>query len=278
MRASLLEQTVTDSTHTRIAKPARLYVGFLEHYYTVHVVDGDQRLRYLRSEARADSLSATIRSVQEDPWTRDGLSQSSVTSSEHATLVPAPFYHEDLSRAYAQLNFGALDDQVVLSNYLPQAKAYLVFTLSQACYKQYQQAGLQQHYHIATPWLAGILTQFQSAAKPVLCFDVEDPLLRVAVVDQGSLAFFNTFSIAGSADLLYYLIKVARSCGLNPHKDAFYGSGLIFQGTERFQQLYRYIRYLYFLDQESAHTRTDHLEAVPEHLFYNILGLPLCAS
>lgn len=278
MRASLLEQTVTDSHHSRVTHPARLYVSFLEHHYTIHVVDGDQRLRYLRSEARSDSLSATIRAVQEDPWIGDGLSLSSVTSSGHATLVPASFYREDLSHAYAQLNFGALDDQVVLSNYIPQAKAYLVFILSQAWYKQYQQAGLQQHYHIATPWLAGVLTQFRSATKPVLCFDVQDPLLRVAVVDQGSLEFFNTFSIAGSEDLLYYLVKVARSCGMDPHKDAFYGSGLIFQGTERFQQLYRYIRYLYFLDQKSAHTRTDHLEALPEHLFYNILGLPLCAS
>jgi hypothetical protein len=278
-REAVLERTIQDpSISTGAQKGDQLYVSLFEAYACLHLLDNENTLRYLQSHPiqTGDSLKDLL---PLDGWLNKGLKPRLVVDSDHVTLIPAALYQEDLASAYANLNFGDLSGQAITVNYLPQADAYVLFAYDASWFESYQQYNGQGNpIHVATPWLASLLLQFQKHDTPVLCFDVTDPQLRVAVIKEGQLQLFNSHRISNNEDLLYYLAATADATGLDLHQHPVYASGMVFKHSERFQQLYRYIRYPRFLSRIQTLDYTHELDKVPEHLFYNILGLPLCES
>lgn len=279
MRDSVLDRTIQDPALSMLFPDSRFYLSVFQHYASLHVLDNKNTLRYLKSIPLKGINAVDADEFQLNNWLEAGLQSSLVVSTGHITLVPAGLYSADVKQAYAELNFGKLTGYEIVENYLPQANAYLLFPVLSTWLTTYKtHASIETTYHIATPWLASLLVQFRNTNDPVLAFDIEDPLLRIAVINEGNLRFFNTFSISNTDDLLYYLVNVARETGMDLHKQPVYASGLLFQHSERFKQLYRYIRYIRFLQRVSSLSYTQYLDSVPEHLFYNILGLPLCES
>lgn len=278
-REAVLERTIRDpSISTGVQKGDQLYVSLFDAYACLHVLDEDNTLRYLHSHPFHEE--ASVREILSlDSWLNAGLHPKLVVDTDQVTLIPAALYHQDLASAYAKLNFGDLRGQAIRVNYLPQAEAYVLFSNNSSWIADYQQPPWQDHpFHVATPWLASLLLQFQKQTAPVLCFDITDPQLRIAVLKEGQLQLFNTFRINNDADLLYYLAATAKATGLDLHQHAVYASGMVFKHSKRFQQLYRYVRYPRFLSRINTLDYAHELDKVPEHLFYNILGLPLCES
>ncbi len=276
-REAVLERTIQDPSISTGAKEGdQLFISLFDSFACLHVLDNQNTLCYLHSKPFHDQESLK-ELLPLDNWLETGLRPQLVLDTNDVTLIPAALYHSDLAAAYATLNFGTLNDQVIEVNYLPQAEAYVLFTVNASWLSTYQQSPwLPNPFHVATPWLASLLVQFQKQAQPVLCFDVTDSHLRVAVIKAGNLQLFNTFTIHRDADLLYYLAATAKATGLDLHQHAVYASGMVFKHSKRFQQLYRYIRYPRFLSRISTLNYAHELDKVPEHLFYNILGLPLC--
>lgn len=278
-REAVLERTIRDPSISKEVKTGdQVYISLFDSYACLHVLDDENTLRYLRSQPfhEEDSLRDLL---PLDSWLNAGLQQRLVIDSHHVTLIPASLYHEELVNAYANLNFGDLSGQAISVNYLPQAEAYVLFANDASWLRSYQQYNWQHNpIHVATPWLASLLLEFQKQDAPVLCFDVTDPQLRVAVMKEGTLQLFNTHRISNDADLLYYLAATAKATGVDLHQHPVYASGMVFKHSERFQQLYRYIRYPRFLSRIKTLDYTHELDKVPDHLFYNILGLPLCES
>ncbi len=273
-----LERTIRDPALTTASQPGdQLFLSVFSKYACLHLLDADQTLRYLQSQPLSENTTPET-ALPLAEWEQAGLEPELLIDTPHVTLIPASLYQPSMAEAYAKLNFGHQPNSRVATNYLPQTEAYVLFTYQPAEWPLHREKFAEPAYHVATPWLASLSVQFHKVKAPVLCFDVADPYLRVAVLQEGRLQLFNTYTIRQTSDLLYYLAAVARATNLDLHHHAVYASGLVFRHSNRFKQLYRYIRYLRFQHRVSSLTYTHQLDKVPEHLFYNLLGIPLCAS
>ena len=287
MEDFLVQREIKDEVfnHSTFPEGGILNLAFFNAYWVIEILDTDKKLIYLKCIPFREELPTGIKARTFIPSSlkADNLlkvqvqTKNLICSSSKVTLIPASLFSEDLINDYFRLNFGQVKDEHLAYNYISQLDAYLLFAISQNLIHQFKFL-LNYHalYHIATPWLKSLFAQFQQSNEPLLFADFEDPLVRVALMREGNLVFFNTFSFTDDNDMLYYLIFISEQLGINPQKHRFYFSGTIFRHSERFKLLYRYIRYPRFLKRLANLEYSRHIEEVPEHYFYNLLGMPLC--
>lgn len=200
-------------------------------------------------------------------------------SSSETTLVPAPFFREDLLKHYYQLNFKAQVGQNVFYNYVNAIDAYLVFAIDASFWNGIQKIlPVEKPLHVGTSWLENLLMKGRWKTGQMLAADIENQVVRVAVIQEGHLQFFNSFRFQADQDLLYYLVYTANQFGLDPEQDDFWLSGLIETDSERYHLLSRYIRNIKFPDGFKTHSPGPELKKIPGHFYYHLFGTPLCVS
>ncbi len=281
----LVQREIKDNAFDYITiAEASLVLGIFHQYFVYLVYDKSQQLVYLKSqpfpnqeEAGGNAAETIPSELTNEPmleWNFQNFTL--ISSSSKATLVPSPFYSEDLKSHYFKLNFVEAKDELIYSDYVSSLDSYLVYSIHQSWPETFSQ--FNHCYHIANPWLEGLLSQFKNEDGAVMAVDIEDPVIRVASLNNGSLQFFNTFRFYHNNDLLYYLMYTAEQLEIDPHALPFYFSGNLFENSERFKMLYRYIRYPKLLPRPVNISYSLKLKELPQHYFYNLLAMPLCES
>lgn len=285
MEDFLVQREIKDNAFDYISiAEASLVLGIFHQYWVFLVYDKNQQLVYLKSQPaknQEDDIDSGLDSIPNEltnepmlEWNFQSLSL--VASSSKTTLVPKAFYSEGLKPHYFKLNFGDRKHELVYADYVSCLESYLVYSIPESWPDTLSQ--FNHYYHMANPWLEGLLSQFKNQEGPVMAVDIEDPVIRVASLNEGSLHFFNTFRFHHNNDLLYYLIYTAEQLDIDPHGIPFYFSGNLFENSERFKMFYRYIRYPKLLPKPVNLSNSLKLKELPEHYFYNLLAMPLCES
>ncbi len=285
MEKLLVQQEIKDDAFDHISSAeASLILGLFHSYYVIQIYDSSQRLIYLKTISNSqksvneDNQDALADGLKKEPLLREVFQHKRlVVSSPKVTPIPNDFFAADLRQNYFQLNFGQPERESLKEDYLPFIDSYLLYSIPHEWLNALPEGfNVKTYCHIGTPWLAGLFSQFQGISKPLLAADIEDPLVRLAVLDEQGLQLFNLFRFETHNDLLYYVLYTAEQLGINPHQDAFFFSGNLFKESNRFKMLYRYIRYPRFLKKPENLSYSNKLNEIPDHFFYNMLGIPLC--
>lgn len=259
----------------------QLVLGFYEKALVGLVYDPYEKRYPLLKSFELPSLyweKLSAEKILGEPLFRKSFQQISVlVASSETTLVPSPFFREDLLKHYYQLNFKHEAGKKVFFNYIKAIDAYLVFALDASFWNSVQSfLNVEKPLHVATPWLESLLKKLHLKKDPMLAADVDQAQVRIALVKDGSLEFFNTFRYQSNEDLLYHLLNTAHQFGLDPEKDEVSLSGTIEKGSKRFELLKRYMRHINLLDGFKNHQPGPELRKIPRQRHYHLYGTPLC--
>lgn len=190
------------------------------------------------------------------------------------TVIPRSLFIDADRRDYlGQLTLLSLDDDVA-EDWLNEHEAHLLYAINgqQHAAAKAQFAGATM-CHLAKGLLSAWGMRSKRLGEASVSVSLRGRRLFVAVFRNGSLQFFNTFSIATQEDALYYVLLAYEQTGLLPSKSPLYLCGEIVESAELFQLLYTYVQDVHFCRYGAPPALAPELASLPTHLYYDLLCL-----
>lgn len=138
-----------------------------------------------------------------------------ITPAQRSTLVPTPLYDPAMKEEYFRFNYAAAEGNIILTNELREQNAYLVFEipgdLNDIIMKYFP---VIQPCHQLKPLLNYMTGSRRSTGGCSVNIHLEKDFLNIAVLDQNSLKFCNTFLYKTGSDIKYYVLYVLKRLGI----------------------------------------------------------------
>jgi len=190
------------------------------------------------------------------------------------TLVPERLYNPVERRTYLQEIAPLTYETDVRMDELSALQARLVYgapnkTLD-AITKQLPNAKIS---HATTALIAGLLARPNAPTSPVLYLQIYDGWLVAIVLEGKNLLFANTFHYLAAKDFLYYVLLIFDQYKLTPEETPVYISGQLYENSEIYPLLQRYVRSLRFLPAPDFLQLGTKLQQQPTYFYFNLFGM-----
>jgi len=238
-------------------------------YVLLRATDPDEN-KYLAS----DKISGII--SKDDFLTKHYKKVNIVMPSPKFTLVPSPLFDPGKKEEYFSFNLIRNENEVILSNKIPDPDAYVVFSVQKAIIeiaKQFWPAA--QALHHTRPLLNQVSHASKSVAGHYVHIHIEREFFNMFIFDKSNLTFSNTFNYRNISDILYYVLNVFRTMSIS-HDETIHFSGQ----TERYDDLYSnfaiYIRNLKFTEPSGNFTWSYVFNDIELHRYINLFNATNC--
>ena len=200
-----------------------------------------------------------------------------VFTTPHFTLVPTKFYDDKSRLAYFEnlttLNGKEHFDVDIIKN-IESHNVYLVENeLVDALKATFPQA---QYYHYMTPLIQGYQKVATSREGRQMFANVRDGHVQVLFFDGKDLVFANSFLYRTSQDLVYFILNVYEQFKLNPEMTPLSISGSLTEDSDIFKVIYRYIRYISFVNTPPYFRFGQQFTGIPQHFYFDLFSIKLC--
>lgn len=229
----------------------------------------------LNTSGFADWVPVFYRSIQANEFLRAGLAKTVYLgiSTERLCLVPQRLFQKGEEASYlSKLTDISLDDRCK-SDFIPSAAAQLLFVIGEERLEAMsRRLSPNRIQHSATAMLEQWLKQSQALNHKALYACLRDRMLSLAALHNGQLLFFNTFKFQTAAEVVYYVHLVYQQCGWSATRMPLYLCGEVLEDSDIYQQLYRFIEDIRFLQPPAAlATIEGNMLSLPSHLYYDVL-------
>lgn len=106
--------------------------------------------------------------------------------------------------------------------------------------------------HIQPAFLGPINSLLLQKEISSFLIQMDEGLFYLSYIDQGEIKFLNQFSFDSSADLLYYVLKVASLLKLDTNQLNIKLTGAVEEESEVYKTLHRFVHSLSFLEEEGT--------------------------
>jgi Protein of unknown function (DUF3822) len=200
-----------------------------------------------------------------------------VFTTPHFTLVPTKFYDDKSRLAYFEnltiLNGKEHFDVDIIKN-IESHNVYLVENeLVDALKATFPQA---HYYHYMTPLIQGYQKVATSREGRQMFANVRDGHVQVLFFDGKDLVFANSFPYRTSQDLVYFILNVYEQFKLNPEMTPLSISGSLTEDSDIFKVIYRYIRYISFVNTPPYFRFGQQFTGIPQHFYFDLFSIKLC--
>lgn len=138
-----------------------------------------------------------------------------ITPSLKSTLVPSPLFDITKKDEYFRFNHEPDTRSVILVNELYEPEAFLIFELPGDLYEVLKLYFPDcQPVHQLKPLLNYMTVSRRSAGGCSVNVHIEKEFMNMAILDQNSLRFCNTFSYKTDSDVRYYILYVLKRLGI----------------------------------------------------------------
>jgi len=235
----------------------------------------------LRSTESDDNKNLTADKISELISKDDFLSRkykkvSVVMPSPKFTIVPAPLFDPAKKEEYFSFNLNREEDDVIIVNKIPDPDAYIVFSVNRSL------SGAASHFwpaiypvHHTKPLLNQLAHYSRSINGFFVHVHIEKEFFNILVYDHGTLKFSNTFSYRNISDILYYVLNVYKSMGIN-HDETLHFSGETGKFDDIWSGFAMYIRHLKFTDPAGSFTFSYVFNEIGLHRFINLFSATSC--
>jgi hypothetical protein len=192
------------------------------------------------------------------------------------TLVPSPLFDPAKKEEYFSFNLIKDENEVILSNKIPDPDAYIVFSVTKPFLDLRERFFPAVHpFHHTKPLLTQLAHFSKSSAGHYIHLHVEREFFNIFIYDQGTLTFSNTFRFRNITDILYYVLNLFKNKGIsNDETIHFTGE------TEKFDDLWSnfamYIRGLKFTEPSGNFTFSYVFNDIGLHRFINLFSVTNC--
>ena len=269
------------SPHTTQTYELSLLVGADSIYYLVN--DAQLNVLALKSfhfdHRREKSATAHLKAVfiEDEMLKLPYRATKIVFTTPHFTLVPTKFY-DDKSRLSYFENITTLNGQehfdMDMIKSIESHNVYLVETaLVEALKATFPQA---HYYHYMTPLIQGYQKVATNREGHQMFANVRDGQVQLLFFDGKDLVFANSFPYRTSQDLVYFILNVYEQFKLSPEVTPLSISGSLTEDSDIFKVIYRYIRYISFVNTPPYFRFGQQFTGIPQHFYFDLFSIKLC--
>ncbi|HEY6082630.1 MAG TPA: DUF3822 family protein [Chitinophagaceae bacterium] len=197
--------------------------------------------------------------------------------SPRQTLVPAALYTADSRREHLQLLYGPGEDEVVMSDSIPEADILNVYAVDRnlAGYLK-KEFGVEKIYHAQTALLKAVIKEQAEQDDPFLLLQVQQQKFTAVVFSGGQLQYQQQLPYQTGMDIVYHVLNIAGQLQIDPQQITVLLGGEIMEESQLYQELYRFISKLKWLNRPASFHYIEKFNAYPSQHFYNLFALALC--
>jgi hypothetical protein len=192
------------------------------------------------------------------------------------TIVPAPLFDPAKKEEYFSFNLTRDENDVIIANKIPDPDAYIVFSVNRSL------SGVASHFwpavypvHHTKPLLNQVAHYSKSISGFFVLVHIEKEFFNILVYEHGTLKFSNTFKYRNISDILYYVLNVYKSMGIN-HDETLHFSGLTGKYDDIWSGFAMYIRNLKFTEPAGSFTFSYVFNEVGLHRFISLFSVTSC--
>ncbi len=131
--------------------------------------------------------------------------------------------------------------------------------------------------HSATSLLKSYFQLASHRTNKQLFVNVQNQIMQIAVFEKERLFLFNSYTFKSANDFTYFIMLVINQLALRPEKVNLNLSGEIMANSQLHNQLLRYVRHVEFVQRPNFLTFPTTMSTVPNHHFFDLFSLKLCA-
>ena len=212
------------------------------------------------------------------PWLKQSYKDVKVgIANDYATLIPESVYNSEILEEVFQLNFGKPENWEVTSDKLLNAEARQIFGfpnwIRNTLEKQFETVSI---YHCSSPVFEFLLGRQQGNPDTNVHLDLNLPYLSICVIKDGKIQLANTLKFTTLSELVYQVLYAFKKLALNPEETMLCLSGDVRHADAAFNELYRFVRHVEFIQDENESQWAESLRSLDKHNVFNLTRLLRC--
>ena len=199
-----------------------------------------------------------------------------VLPSSKYTLIPSPLFDPEKKEEFFTLNLTREENEVILSNKIPEPDAYIVFSVSQSFVELVKQLYPDVYpFHHTKPLINQVSLNSRNISGNYIHVHVEKGFFNLLISDHNILRFNNTFIYRNITDILYYLFNVYKSMDIG--KDStIHLSGLTEKNDDLYSNLTLYIKNIKFTGPSGNFSFSYVFNDINLHRYINLFSITNC--
>ena len=190
----------------------------------------------------------------------------------HFTIIPNNLYSaEDIKQYLIPLREPIKEAEKYASDKLVSINSHLIYSIP-AEIKQLLNNQFSRNYQLKHSF-SSLIDEFsrQAGSGKEVFLNVRDYSLQAFFFDNKELIFVNQFTFQSEKDFLYYILLVYDQFKLNQTEVPLKIAGSLSTNSTIYNQLYRYVQHISFIDLPIIFQTDLDLKEHPQHLFFDVL-------
>lgn len=199
-----------------------------------------------------------------------------VFPSPKSTLVPAPLFDPEKEEEYFTLNLTKEDNEIILSNKIPEPDSYIIFSVPLSYYKLTEKFfSTVTLCHHTKPLINHVSHSSKNEFGMYVQLHLEKEYFNLLILEHGSLKFYNTFIYKNINDILYYLFNVYKNMGINRLETVWF-SGLTKEYDGLYSEITQYLKNIKFSVPEGNFSFSYVFNEIELHRYINLFNITSC--
>ncbi len=172
-----------------------------------------------------------------------------IYQNELSCCVPKALFNEENSADYLKFNAKILNTDFIAYDEISNNNSINVFVpyvnINNYIFDRF---GVFEYKHASTLLIQSLLQKETNSKTATLYVNVNNTQFEIVVIDNGQLAFYNTFEYQTKEDFIYFILFAVEQLHLNPETILTKLMGNISKDDELYEIVYTYIRFVEFIE------------------------------
>jgi hypothetical protein len=195
-----------------------------------------------------------------------------IYQNELSTCVPKPLFNEDNIADYLKFNAKILNTDFIAYDEIKTNDSINVYVpyvnINNYVFDRF---GAFEYKHASTILIQSLLEKEATSEEKKLFINVTKNYFEIIAVFNNNLEFYNTFEYQTKEDFIYFILFTIEQLKLDPESILTRIMGDISKDDELFEIVYKYIRYVDFIEPFHNYTFREYQKPKTTHSNYIIL-------
>jgi hypothetical protein len=192
------------------------------------------------------------------------------------TLVPAALFVNESKEEVLKFNHNITSDVVVISDEIVSADSHCVYAFDKRVKELLDKTFPNNHVKHKASCLIESLPTVASKTHKTCLVNVQGNIMDAALYNK-KLQFFNSFEFQTAEDFLYYILATVEQNNFALDETEIVLAGEVEVGSAIYETLSQYSPKLKFAVASKSIVRKNDFVKLPDHFYYTLFNLYLCA-
>lgn len=196
----------------------------------------------------------------------------------HFTLVPEALYDEKLKPQFLSFLYPEQPDQDIFCDHIAHRDILNVYSTNKLITEHLKKEFAQAHIFHSETVMLNTLMQTERKAEDEVYVRIQPQHITVTVLSGGRLLMMQPYAIHHEMDAVYYVMNAIKQHNLSPQSIDLKLSGDIDEESPLYSKFQYATGEVSWLKRSVMLNYAKEFDQYPEHYFYNLVSLALCAS